>query len=143
MGSIFAAQARGEILTYIIAPSVVYGLGSGPCCTHSRALQFMTALAMKHGGGLVVNDGTAVWSSIHMDDLVELFIHVFTRALKDSSGPSSPALAPPPKGADLPDSAYEYAIPPLYSNEKNADFIADVSIGLPQPHSAGEISRRR
>jgi hypothetical protein len=106
--SIFAAQARGSILTYIIAPSVVYGPGCGPCGNHSRAIHFWTVLALKYGGAPVVNEGTAVWTDVHIDDLVDLYMGVFKRAFKErSSGRSAPKPAALPHGSDLPDSAYE------------------------------------
>jgi hypothetical protein len=136
-GRIFAAHARGSILTYIVAPSAVYGRGRGPCGTTCNGNHFWTLLALKHGGAPVVNEGTAVWSDIHIDDLVDLYMGVFNRALKEGpSSVSARAPAPLPEGGDLPDSAYEYET--LHQSRRRIlNSLSVVSTGLLPSHTPG------
>lgn len=100
--SIFEAGERDLIDAYIIAPTTVYGKGRGPVrhCRKSSARSrvchsaYSVALftvsvqvnglirtAVKYGQVLQVGPGTNIWSNVHIDDLVDLYVLVFNLAL--------------------------------------------------------------
>jgi nucleoside-diphosphate-sugar epimerase len=66
----FKAKAVRSI---IICPSLIYGLGHGPA-KHSFQVPLLIALAKKAGVGRHYGPGENIWSNVHIDDLVELYI---------------------------------------------------------------------
>lgn len=57
----------------IICPSLIYGLGSG-ANPHSMQVPWLMAVAMKHGVAKHYGPGENIWSNVHIDDLVDLYL---------------------------------------------------------------------
>jgi len=57
----------------IICPSLIYGLGHG-LKRHSMQVPWLIAVAKKHGVAKHYGPGDNVWSNVHMDDLVRLYL---------------------------------------------------------------------
>jgi nucleoside-diphosphate-sugar epimerase len=72
----------------------------------SMGLHLLVQLTMKHGGSPVINSGSAVWADVHIADVVDLYVRLFRKALKDSSSPSNSQTSSS-GSEDLPDSAFE------------------------------------
>ncbi|WP_448956711.1 NAD-dependent epimerase/dehydratase family protein [Labrys neptuniae] len=62
---ILAAEAEG-VHPVVIRPAWVYGNGGG-------AAMMMVAAAKEHGAALHVGDGQNRWSTVHADDLADLY----------------------------------------------------------------------
>ncbi|MFN3744589.1 MAG: NAD-dependent epimerase/dehydratase family protein [Hyphomicrobiaceae bacterium] len=76
-----------EILSYsdrgvraiIICPSLIYGLGRG-AKADSVQVPWLIRTARKHGVAKHYGPGENVWSNVHIDDLVDLYLRALERA---------------------------------------------------------------
>ena len=76
---ILSYQAKG-VRPIIICPSLIYGVSRGPK-PHSMQVPWLIALARKNGGtARHYGPGENVWSNVHIDDLVDLYL----RAIKNA-----------------------------------------------------------
>jgi nucleoside-diphosphate-sugar epimerase len=57
----------------IICPSLIYGISHGPT-KHSMQVPWLIALAKKVGIAKHYGPGENIWSNVHIDDLVDLYI---------------------------------------------------------------------
>ncbi|EPS96185.1 hypothetical protein FOMPIDRAFT_1032505 [Fomitopsis schrenkii] len=81
--AVISADEEGYARTYIIAPGIIYGLGSGTVFEAGIAKRvsiqipsiIKAALDRKCSG--VVGPGKAVWPHVHLDDVADLFIKLF------------------------------------------------------------------
>jgi nucleoside-diphosphate-sugar epimerase len=79
---IFAAGERGKIATYIISPSTIYGIAHGnPVHKISQQVPGMIRTAISRKQTVYVGEGTNVWNSVHIEDLVDLYLLVLDQAL--------------------------------------------------------------
>ncbi|KZS98493.1 NAD(P)-binding protein [Sistotremastrum niveocremeum HHB9708] len=84
---IFAADREGYVSTYIIAPSTIYGYGSGPVNKLSQQIPGLIRLAVERRQAVFVGKGTNVWNNVHIQDLGDLYLLVLKLALSgDGSG---------------------------------------------------------
>jgi len=72
------AAANG-IRSIVICPPLIYGKGSG-VNPNSIQVPWLVALAKKRGCATHIGPGENVWSNVHIDDLVDLYLS----ALKDA-----------------------------------------------------------
>lgn len=61
------------VRSVIICPSLIYGIGHGPS-KHSVQVPWLIALAKKDGVAKHYGPGENIWSNVHIDDLVDLYI---------------------------------------------------------------------
>jgi nucleoside-diphosphate-sugar epimerase len=73
------AAAHGGVRTIVIRPTLIYGLGRG---LHRDSVQApkMIAVAKKHGAPRHIGRGLNVWSHVHIDDVVDLYLRALDRA---------------------------------------------------------------
>jgi nucleoside-diphosphate-sugar epimerase len=69
---ILSFGAKG-VRAIIICPSLIYGLGHGPA-KHSVQVPWLIQLAKKAGVARHYGPGENIWSNVHIDDLVDLYI---------------------------------------------------------------------
>jgi nucleoside-diphosphate-sugar epimerase len=71
--------ARTGIRAVVICPSLIYGAGRG---VNARSIQipWLIALAQKHGVPKHIGRGENIWSNVHIDDLVDLYLLALERA---------------------------------------------------------------
>jgi nucleoside-diphosphate-sugar epimerase len=70
---ILSYQAKG-VRPIVICPSLIYGVSRGPK-RHSMQVPWLIALARKSGGtARHYGPGENVWSNVHIDDLVDLYL---------------------------------------------------------------------
>jgi nucleoside-diphosphate-sugar epimerase len=79
---VLAAAHRG-VRSMVIRPSLIYGIGHG---AHRDSVQVpkLIALARKHGVPLHVGRGLNIWSHVHIDDVVDLYLLALERATAGS-----------------------------------------------------------
>ena len=85
--AIVQAHARGDIRSYIILPSTIYGeatgeLGKGEwkgklANRRSRQIPIACQLALQRGQPGTVKQGKNVWPEVHIDDLMDLYMIIF------------------------------------------------------------------
>ncbi|KAI9061106.1 NAD-P-binding protein [Trametes sanguinea] len=78
--AIGADENDGYARTHIVSPAVIYGLGHGPLFDAGIANPFTFAVlafvraALKRGNVGVQGKGATIWQSVHIDDLVDLYL---------------------------------------------------------------------
>lgn len=65
--------------TMVICPPLIYGLGLG-ASADSVQVPWMIELAKKHGAGRQVGAGKNIWSNVHINDLVDLYVRAVENA---------------------------------------------------------------
>ncbi len=75
---IMAAAGNG-VRAVIICPTLIYGLGRG-VGLHSIQVPWLIDLARKQGAAKHIGSGGNIWSNVHIDDLVTLYILAFEKA---------------------------------------------------------------
>lgn len=71
--------ARNGVKAVVICPSLIYGTGHG---VHRESIQIprLARLARKHGVARHVGRGENIWSNVHLDDLVDLYLLAVQKA---------------------------------------------------------------
>ena len=73
------AAAKDGIRAVVICPSLIYGAGRGVNAS-SIQIPWLIALAKKYGVPKHIGRGENVWSNVHIDDLVELYLLALDKA---------------------------------------------------------------
>ena len=73
------AAAGNGVRAIIVCPTMIYGRGRG---AHQDSVQVprLIALAKKYGAGRHVGRGENIWSNVHIDDLVALYLLALQKA---------------------------------------------------------------
>ena len=79
LNEFIVSQKSHGIRTIIICPSLIYGLGRG-ATEHSMQVPWLIEVARKHGVAKHYGPGENIWSNVHIDDLVNLYLLAFDRA---------------------------------------------------------------
>jgi nucleoside-diphosphate-sugar epimerase len=69
---ILSFKTKG-VRSLIICPSLIYGIGRGPA-KHSVQVPWLIELAKKTGVARHYGPGENIWSNVHLDDLVDLYV---------------------------------------------------------------------
>ena len=64
---------KKAVRSIIVCPSLIYGLGRG-AHLHSAQIPWLIATARKHGTAKHYGPGENVWSNVHIDDLIDLYV---------------------------------------------------------------------
>ena len=75
---ILSFKAKG-IRAIIICPSLIYGISRGPA-KHSMQVPLLIRLARKAGVARHYGAGENIWSNVHIDDLVDLYVLALSSA---------------------------------------------------------------
>ena len=75
---VLGAAARG-VRSAVICPSLIYGVGKG-LNPHSVQIPFLVANARERGKVQLVGAGLNVWSNVHIDDVVDLYLLALAKA---------------------------------------------------------------
>jgi nucleoside-diphosphate-sugar epimerase len=73
------AAARDGVGAVVICPSLIYGAGRG-VAARSIQVPWLIALAKKHSVPKHIGRGLNIWSNVHVDDLVDLYLRALERA---------------------------------------------------------------
>jgi len=75
---ILSQKSKG-LRPIIICPGLVYGISRGPE-KHSMQVPWLIALAKKSGVAKHYGSGQNIWSNVHIDDLIDLYLLAITSA---------------------------------------------------------------
>lgn len=75
---VLGAAAR-EVRSMVICPSLIYGQGRG-LNPNSVQIPFLAANAQQQGVVQIVGPGRNVWSNVHIDDVVDLYLAALDKA---------------------------------------------------------------
>lgn len=73
LNELVLSYAYKDVRTIIVCPSLIYGLGRG-VKRHSMQVPWLIKVATKHGVAKHYGPGENVWSTVHIDDLVPLYL---------------------------------------------------------------------
>ncbi len=73
------AASNEKLRTMVICPSLIYGIGLG-ASADSMQVPWMIDLAKKHGVGRHIGPGENIWSNVHINDLVDLYLRALEKA---------------------------------------------------------------
>lgn len=71
--------SANEVRSVVICPSLIYGQGSG-LNRNSVQIPFLAANAQQQGVVQIVGPGLNVWSNVHIDDVVNLYLLALVKA---------------------------------------------------------------
>ncbi|MEM7429001.1 MAG: NAD-dependent epimerase/dehydratase family protein [Pseudomonadota bacterium] len=72
-------SAADGVHAVVVCPSLIYGLGRG-ATRHSMQVPMMIDLARKDGTAKFIGAGENIWSNVHIDDLVDLYLLALEKA---------------------------------------------------------------
>jgi nucleoside-diphosphate-sugar epimerase len=75
---ILAYRSKG-VRPIVVCPSLIYGISQGPK-KHSMQVPWLIATARKHGTARHYGPGENVWSNVHIEDLVDLYLRAVEKA---------------------------------------------------------------
>ncbi|KZW02437.1 NAD(P)-binding protein [Exidia glandulosa HHB12029] len=87
---IFAADKEGYVDAWIVSPPTLYGESNGPLVRGSKQIPIIVNLALAAGKAFTVNEGSARWDNMHVQDLVDFFILLTQKALSPEATRASP-----------------------------------------------------
>lgn len=67
------AAATDGVRSTVICPTMIYGRGRGPKA-NSIQVPWLIDLARESGAGRYLGDGANIWSYVHIDDLIDLYL---------------------------------------------------------------------
>ncbi|KAJ5240962.1 uncharacterized protein N7469_002553 [Penicillium citrinum] len=70
------------VKTYIVVPPTIYGKGSGPFATLSQQVPNLARLARRRGFVAVIESGRGIWNHVHIDDLSDFYLRLFTAIIE-------------------------------------------------------------
>jgi len=79
---------RGAIKSYIVLPSTIYGLASGPLVDaglmnpHSIQIPMLIHASLDRGAGGMVGEGKNIWPNVHIDEVADLYVLIFSKLLE-------------------------------------------------------------
>jgi nucleoside-diphosphate-sugar epimerase len=73
------SSAASDVRSMVICPSLIYGAGRG-LNPKSIQIPFLAENAQKQGVVQIVGAGQNVWSNVHIDDVVDLYVLALTKA---------------------------------------------------------------
>jgi nucleoside-diphosphate-sugar epimerase len=91
--AVLAADKEGYVRSYLIYPSIIYGLATGPIFDaklanpHSVMVPVLVKAAIDRGRSGMVGNGKNVWPLVHILDTAEFFIVLLENILKPPDGP--------------------------------------------------------
>ncbi|KAF8199610.1 hypothetical protein BJ912DRAFT_844564, partial [Pholiota molesta] len=86
------ADNEGYVKTYIILPSMVYGLPSGRLVDQgiqncrATAIPSLVRAALIRGRGGMIGPGMNYWPNVHIEDVADLYLYLFNAALMNPTG---------------------------------------------------------
>ncbi|KAG5644376.1 hypothetical protein DXG03_008604 [Asterophora parasitica] len=80
---IAADKDEGYVKTYIILPSLIYGIATGKLVDlevqnpYSILVPLLVAASLERGQGGVVGEGKNIWPNVHIDEIADLYLILY------------------------------------------------------------------
>ncbi|KAM0746166.1 NAD(P)-binding protein [Meredithblackwellia eburnea MCA 4105] len=74
--------------SYIVYPALVYGIGTGTGQRESQQIPKLVDIALERGEAGMIGEGKSIRGSVHINDLVNLYLLLLTRVLSPTPPPS-------------------------------------------------------
>lgn len=78
--------SAGNIRSAIVCPPCIYGPGRGPDNQRSVQVYDMAKAILNRHKGFVIEEGTNIWTEVHVQDLSEVYLALATAALSPDGG---------------------------------------------------------
>ncbi|KAG8686708.1 hypothetical protein FRC09_013959 [Ceratobasidium sp. 395] len=78
---VLTAHNAGVIDGVIVCPGLIYGVGTGPINRKSLQIPKVVQTALRRRAVVHVGEGSNIWSNIHINDLVQLYLTVLKHSL--------------------------------------------------------------
>ena len=79
LDNLIRSTAGKGVRTVIVCPSLIYGIGRG-AKADSAQVPWLIKTARKHGVAKHYGPGDNVWSNVHIDDLLDLYVRALEKA---------------------------------------------------------------
>ncbi|KDQ11527.1 hypothetical protein BOTBODRAFT_177147 [Botryobasidium botryosum FD-172 SS1] len=79
---VLKAGDEGYVHTYIVTPSNVYGHQFGPLWRDPVIYRFFVTPSIRRGYSIYVGEGSNVYETIHVNDLIDIYLRVFKLSLE-------------------------------------------------------------
>ncbi|KAG0340643.1 hypothetical protein BG004_006340 [Podila humilis] len=83
----------GHVDTYIVAPPMIFGFGTGPGNQTSIQIPMQVRHSLRNKQALQTGDGLNIWSKVHVVDLARFYILLLERSLKEPQTKEAAQLA--------------------------------------------------
>ncbi|KIJ63841.1 hypothetical protein HYDPIDRAFT_133743 [Hydnomerulius pinastri MD-312] len=89
---VLAADKEGYARTYIVLPSLTYGLATGKLVDlgiqnpHSILIPMLARISLSRGRGGMIGKGANRWPNVHIDDIGDLYIVLYDAILEGKAG---------------------------------------------------------
>lgn len=80
---ILSPSLVGHVDTYIVAPPMIFGYGTGPVNQNSIQIPLQVRGSLRYGQALQVGKGLNIWNKVHVVDLAKFYILLLQRSLQE------------------------------------------------------------
>ncbi|KAF9317718.1 hypothetical protein BG003_000397 [Podila horticola] len=80
---ILSPSLIGIVDTYIVAPPMIFGFGTGPGNKNSIQVPMQVRSSLRHGQALQVGKGLNIWNKVHVVDLAKFYMLLLERSLQE------------------------------------------------------------
>jgi hypothetical protein len=71
----------GLVDTFIICPSLIYGVGTGPVKKDSSQVPGVIKYSLEAKRAVTVGNGLNVWNNVHVEDLADFYLLLLEKAI--------------------------------------------------------------
>ncbi|KAF9388798.1 hypothetical protein CPC16_006240 [Podila verticillata] len=89
---ILSPSLVGCVDTYIVAPPMIFGCGTGPGNRNSIQIPLQVKASLRNGQALQIGQGLNIWSKVHVIDLAHFFILLLERTLQEPQSSGEPGV---------------------------------------------------
>ncbi|KAG0342980.1 hypothetical protein BG000_010873 [Podila horticola] len=89
---ILSPSLIGLVDTYIVAPPMIFGFGTGPGNQISIQIPLQVRSSLKNGQALQIGQGLNVWNKVHVIDLAHFYVLLLERALQEPQASGEPGV---------------------------------------------------
>ncbi|KAG5652022.1 hypothetical protein H0H81_006575 [Sphagnurus paluster] len=88
--AVIDADKHGYVRTYIILPSLIYGIASGKLVElglqnpNSMQVPLLVSASLARGQGGVIGEGKNIWPNVHIDDIADLYLALYDSILTNT-----------------------------------------------------------
>ncbi|KAI0271296.1 hypothetical protein BC834DRAFT_818687 [Gloeopeniophorella convolvens] len=87
---ILRASEAGYTESYIVCPAAIVGPPTGPVHAGSFFIKFMAQFVLAFKKGIYVGEGSNLFYTVRLDDIVDLYLRIFARVLSHADTKASP-----------------------------------------------------